>query len=272
MKQVSIEDAYLWAQRFIAREWRLILPVAFALMALPPLMLDLLMPQSVPMILAAATQSNNPAQAIGVLRWLVPVFIVIFLIASIGGLAITALALLPGTSVREALVLALRRLGVLVASLLLVAVGELLVVILVSALAAFGGLSQLGLQSLLLGVMMGIALFAGVRLIPLVPMIVRRRIGPISAIRESWMMTSGAFWRVLGAVLVYLIGAIVVMIALSNGVGAMLLLLGKAVGAPELGKALNAVFGRGLAALIGVGLHLLAAAIYRQLDGSMRGT
>lgn len=271
MKPLSVENAFLWAQRFIVREWRLVLPVAFAFLALPPLTLDLLMPQSVPLILAAATQTNNPALAMGVMRWLLPLVLAIFLIGAGGGLAITALALVPEISVREALTLALRRVGVLISSLLLIVVGELAVVTAIGVVAGFARLTPVGLQSLLLGATAGVALFVAIRLVPLVPLIVRRRIGPISAIRESWLMTAGAFWRVFGAVGVYLIGSLVVIVALSAGIGAILLLFGKAVGAPELGVALNAVFGRGLAALVGLGFHLLAAAIFRQLDQSSSG-
>jgi hypothetical protein len=272
VKPLSIEDAYFWAQRFVVREWRLALPVVFAFLALPQLMLDLLIPGSTRAQLALALQANNLAAMMTVMRWLFPVTLIVLLIGAVGGLAICALALQPGISVREALVLAVRRLGVFIGSQLLLAGGAVLVMIAVLVLVRFGQLKPAGAQSLLLGIMLGLALFVGVRLVPLMPLIVRRRVGPVSALRESWMMTAGAFWRIFGAIAIYLIGTIVVMVALSTGVGALLLLIGKMVGQPELGLVLDMVFQRAVAAVAAAGAYLLVVAIFRQLDGSMRGT
>ncbi|HWI84981.1 MAG TPA: glycerophosphoryl diester phosphodiesterase membrane domain-containing protein [Sphingomonas sp.] len=272
MKPLSIEDAYLWAQRFVAREWKLILPVALAFMALPPLMLDLLIPQSAWAMLTTATQTKNAAAAMSTLAWLVPLQLIVLLFATAGGLAITALALQPAISVGEALALALRRLGVLIGAVLLLLAGALLLALAVGMIAASARLGPAIIQSLLTGALAGIALFIGARLIPLVPLIVRRRVGPVSAIRESWLMTEGASWRIFAAIVIYFIGAMVVMLALSTGVGAILLLIGKAAGLPELGLVLVAVFERSLAALIGAGSSLLAAGLFRQLDNGTRGT
>lgn len=271
MKSFSIEDAYLWVQRFVAREWRLLLPVAFAFMALPGLILELPMLQSAVATFRTATQMQNPAIAAPVMQWLAPVMVVILLIGALGGLAVTAMALVPGVSVREAIAIGLRRLGVLVLSLLAVIVMEMAVAMFAGLIFGLARPNAVGLQSLLSLVLVCFGVFVGVRFLPLVPMIVRRRLGPISALRESWIMTQGSFWRILGAAAIYLLGALVVMLALSTGIGAILLLLGRAIGLPELGSALTAVFEQGVAALIATGFHLLAAAIFLQLDRSSRG-
>jgi len=102
-------------------------------------------------------------------------------------------------------------------------------------------------------------------------MIVRRRIGPISALRETWLLTQGAFWRLFAAAAIYMVGAMVVMLALSAGFGSLILMLGKAAGANELADAANAVFQQVIGALLALGFHLVAAAVFRQLDGPSRG-
>ncbi|WP_162875413.1 glycerophosphoryl diester phosphodiesterase membrane domain-containing protein [Sphingomonas crusticola] len=268
MKSFSIEEAYLWAQRFFAREWRLLLPVAFAFIAFPPLLFDFLVPASASATLSAAVQTNNAVLALSVIRWLLPLMLIFYLLGSIGGLTITALALAPGISVQEALLLALRRLAVLVGSQLLLIAAAMAVAILLG----MSRLAPLGVQAFLFGLVIGLSIFVGVRLVLLMPMIVHRHIGPISAIRESWIMTAGTFWRLFATIIFYLLGAFIVMLALSSAVGSVLLLLGKAIGASELGVALNAVFVRALVAVATLGLNLLGVGIFRQLDGAIKGS
>jgi hypothetical protein len=271
VKRLSIEEAYLWAQRLAAREWRLLMPVGFAFMGLPGLILNVPQLQSAWAVLTSAAQTHNPALAEPIMQWLIPLMLVIFLIGTIGGLAVTALALIPGISVREAILLAFRRVPVLVASLVLLLLGEMIVAVLIGIVFGLARLNVMAQQSLLTGVLLGFGLFVAIRLFPLVPMIVQRRIGPISALRESWMLSQGAFWRIFAAAAIYLVGALVVMIALSTGVGAILLLLGKAAGVPELGNVLNIVFGQAVTALAAVGLYLVAASVFLQLDRPNRG-
>lgn len=272
MKRLSIEEVFAWTQGFVAREWRLLVPVALAFLALPPLVMDLLVPQAVWDALTHAVQIQNPQTAEGAIRIVFPAILVVLVLAAFGGLAITAMALLPGISVREALVLALRRLLTMLGALLLVAVGQLALAMVLAIILAAAHLVGPASQSLLVGIVMGVSLFVTIRLIALSPMIVTRRISALSAIRESWLLSRGAFWRILGAVLVYTIGALVVMIALDYAVGAIIALAAQAIGAVDLGRALIAVFQRGVAGLLALGLHLLIAAIFRQLnDAPIRG-
>ena len=272
VKRLSIEEAFAWTQSFVAREWRLLLPVALAFLALPPLTMDLLVPPAVWDTLTHAVEAQNPQAAAGAMRIALPAMAAVLAVAAFGGLTITAMALLPGISVREALLLALRRLLPMFGALLLVAAGQLgLAMILTMAFAA-AHLIGPGPQSLLVGVVMGVSLLVTVRLVALAPMIVTRRVSALSAIRESWFLSRGAFWRILAAILIYAVGAGVVMFALDYGVGILLTLSAQAVGAVELGRALIAVFERGIGGLLALGLHLLIAAIFRQLnDAPIRG-
>ena len=47
MTSLSIEEAFQWTQRLVAREWKLLLPVAFAFLAVPQLAFNLLMPTAI---------------------------------------------------------------------------------------------------------------------------------------------------------------------------------------------------------------------------------
>lgn len=272
MKRLLIEEVFAWTQSFAAREWRLLVPVALAFLALPPLMMDLLVPQSVLDTLLQAMQSHNPQAASGPMGLVLPVMVAVLVTATFGGLAITAMALIPGLSVGEALSLALRRLLTMLGALLVIAAGQLGVLVLLSVIFGVAHLVSAGAQSLLLGCVMGVSLFVTVRLVSLAPMIVTRRISAFSAIRESWHISRGGFWRILGVILVYTVGSLVVMIALNYAIGAMIALAAQAAGMKELGSALIAVFQRGVGALLALGLHILIAGIFRQLnDAPIRG-
>jgi len=272
VKRLSIEEVFAWTQSFIAREWRLLIPVALAFFVLPPLTMDLLLPEQVANNFNIAVQTQNPQAFAEAMRVMMPAMALVLLVSSFGGLTIAALALIPGISVREALALALRRFPVMVGAVLLVALGQLALATVVMILLTALRVSSAGEQSLLFGVILGISLFVTIRLITLAPMIVARRVSVVSAIRESWYVSQGAFWRILGTVLIYAIGAMVVSYALDFAVGVLLTLSAKAAGAVELGRALVALFRRSIGGLLALGLHLLVAAIFRQLnDAPIRG-
>lgn len=264
MQRVSIERTFLWAQRFGAREWRLLLPVALAFLALPPLVLDLTVPERVWTVMAAAPVVP-PALLLRAAGWVMLLGLAMFVIHAIGTLTITALALVPRISVREAIGVGAARIPALIGCVALVFCALLLVAIVASILFAMAGVSALTLQGLVTGVIMGAGLFAFARLSPLVPVLVERRAGPLAAMQLSWRMTQGSFWRVLGTLALYLIGSLVVLLALRTAIGAVLLLVMKLAGVPELGVALTAVLFRVGTALVNAGLYVLIAGLYREL-------
>jgi hypothetical protein len=62
VKRVSVEQAFLWAQAFVAREWRLLVPVALAFMALPPLLVDLIAPDAAKAVMVPMDIESGKAQ------------------------------------------------------------------------------------------------------------------------------------------------------------------------------------------------------------------
>jgi len=270
VKSVSIEDAFQSAQSFVAREWRLLVPLAFALLAVPQLAFNLLVPVEIAQALAKGDAQLAMA-AFKKFPWVSPAAIGIELITLAGVLAITALALVPRISVGEAISLGFKRLFVMVAVLLLLSFAMLMLLVILATIGQLlGALAKI--QTLLLLVLIGLVSFAlWIRLIALPAVIVASRAGPIASIRLAWELSAGAFWPMLGCLLIYTIGGQVVVLALTFVLGAILALLCKAVGVAALGPVLAIVVASLAGALFWAGFNVLAVALYRQLGGPIRG-
>jgi hypothetical protein len=268
VKSLSIEDALQWTQRFVAREWKLLLPVAFAFLALPPMTLRLLLPPQI----ANAMTPQALAPLLASVPWLLPAELFVALITLVGGLAIVALALVPRISVREALGLAFQRLLVCVAALILLALSVVIVATIAAIPLQFSKLALEPQQAILICIIIGLGLFLSIRLIVLGPVVIASRAGPIASIRLAWELTSGAFWRLLGAALVYGVGGTVVVAASAFALGTIFALGAKAVGAPDLGPLFYTIYLQLITAIFWTGFHVMIVALYRQLGGAIRGT
>jgi hypothetical protein len=268
---LSIEQAFASVQRTAAREWRLLLPVALAFFALPPLLFDLLVPAGEQQAVMQAMRGGDPRALNAFASRMLPLGLLIAVTSMIGSLALTALTLIPRISVAEALARAGRRLWVEVAAVLLLFAGFLLAAMVAALLFAFGGMASPAHYTLLSGLLLGLFLVVGVRMSVRHGVIVQRQVRPVSAIRESLVLTQGSFWRLLLGFMIYFVGGIVVLFALNMALGTVLLLGGRLMGAAELGITLTLVVSRLLTALFLGGLTLLNAAFYRQLDGASSG-
>jgi len=257
--KLSTEQAFGWAQAMAAREWRLMLPVAFAFFALPGLLLDVALPDATRVLLPGA-----PVDAAAQGRALLA-FAATLAVNLVGSLALSALALVPGISVGEAIGRAFRRVPSLAGALLLVAAALLAGALMAALLLGGARAGPAAAQGLLLLLLLIAGGAVWVRLSLLTPLLVEQALGPAAALRRSWRMTAGLFWPILGALAAYLIGGTVVLVALSSAVGATLTLLARAMGVGPVGLVLAAVIFRGLAATISMGFQLVVAGLYRQL-------
>src|SRR5690625_3869756 len=94
----------------------------------------------------------------------------------------------------------------------------------------------IGLASVLLGLLGGLALFAwiGIRIYLAMPIVVLERLGPGRALARSWRLTQGNWWRMLGIVALTLLivfgVSLILMIALSLLAGLPLVLAGGDLG------------------------------------------
>lgn len=262
MATLSISEAWNESAGFARREAQLLFPVAFLLMALPSAVMQLFTPQTVP------GQLPEPG------LWLafLPVVIVLSLV---GTLAITHLALKPGSSVAEALQLGARRFIFLLGAALLVSVAGGLLVLPLAIIATILGGATTGAPTpaavgLLILFCLPVLVFFWVRLVLMTPVAAAESGGPIAIVRRSWALTSGRFWPLLG----FLILCVIVLFVLSIAVGAIGgLLIFVIAGAPEPGSLamlfvllLSAVVN----AIVGALLAVVLARIYAQLAGPGR--
>lgn len=228
--------------------------VSLAFLMLPALAVQLLVP-------GLQGMAQDAAGMAALMGWMAPVA----LIALFGGAALTALALVPGISVGEALRLAAQRFWVVLLAMLLVGVIMVIGLTIFSFAGTLAGFSQEGLTALatVLTLLAGVAL--GARFLPLVPVAVLSRGGPVLALRHSWTLTAGHFWRLLGtSMLMLFLGLLVLTIARQTILGlAMLLAL-----ASDAGQVINAVATL-LLVLISTSIstycYVLIAGVYKQL-------
>jgi membrane-anchored glycerophosphoryl diester phosphodiesterase (GDPDase) len=85
-------------------------------------------------------------------------------------------------------------------------------------------------SSLLVLLFVPAVLYLAVRLLPLVPIVANSDHGPITALKRSFAMTRGNFWKLLGFVLLLAIAFLVAGVAISAVVGTLVTL---AFGRPE---------------------------------------
>lgn len=256
--KLSIGDAASWAAAFLKREGWLVMPVALAFLALPPLAAQLLLP-TVAM----------PAMEVGKLDlrlfWMLPVA----LIGLVGGVAITAMALRPGISVGEALALAARRMPMVIGAwaifFLLLTVVAMLILVLISFAGQMAGATPQSLTGLGVGVTMGLFLVAMARLLLLVPVVVDSDLGPVAAIRRTWTLSGGWFWRLLGVILLLTFAAGLISLAAGQAIGAVTLLLDRLTGAAPLFGSIGAVVLASIGAGLSAFFYILVSGIYRQI-------
>jgi hypothetical protein len=257
MATLSINEAWNETAAFAKREAHLLFPVAFLLISLPGAVLQALIPPAVP---GAAPQPG---------LWMAAIPVAI-LLSLIGTLAITHLALRPGSSVGESLQLGARRFIHLLGAVILVGLGGAALMFVI-AIASSGVGAAIGdpRSGIAVAVMLLLALptilFFWVRLMLMTPVAAAESGGPIAIIARSWALTRGHFWPLLGFVIVL----IILLLVLSIAVGAIGGLIAYAIaGAPRPGSLamfavllLSALFNAVVSALFATFL----ARIYAQL-------
>ena len=264
---LSISDATTSAQGFLRREWRLTLPVALALMAIPAVCVELLAPDATPVPAGDVQAAYASLAAAAQMRLLIA--IPALLCVMLGGLAISSLALVPGISVGEALRVGARRLPKLLGAALL-AGGMAVVAGAVAALVLFAitgvpsqsapAQTSTGITVMILAMMAVMARFCLIT-----PIVADTGAGPIAAVRRSWALSKGNFWRLLALLSIMLMAMLVVTFAIQSAIGVVILLLGRATGFTGLADGLVAIVGACISAGVNMLLWILLTAVYRQL-------
>ena len=222
MRRLSISAAWDESKAIFARDGQLLMAVALALVAFPATINGLLNPTGV-------NASETP-------WWIDLIAVVASLVALGGQLALIRLALGPSITVGGAIAHGMRRLPIYFLAVLMLVVGLFLLAIRLALLLSVLGVPinqrpvpmspALGIVSI--GVLL-LVIVVGVRLIMSSSVASAEDVGPLQILKRSWRLTSGNFWPLLGFLLIFLVGTIVLLTAVGSATSvAVRLTLGSA--------------------------------------------
>ena len=257
MTKLSLTLAWTETSAFVRREASLLAPVALAFAGLPSILFDVTRP------LPAEAAAN------GVGAWGL-VAVLTMLLSAIGTLAITALALRPGMSVREALALAARRLLPVLAGAALIGVAMFLLALppVMVAVLAGGSANPQSLTATTVLILSVMLLVSAVRMLPLSAVAVQERVGPVALLKRSWRLTRGHALKLLGFILLALVAAGLLLFAVTAVLSILATLIEGGAPAPgSLGALLLIIAQALITALFTVHFQAMTARIYAQLAG-----
>ncbi|NNC46947.1 MAG: hypothetical protein HKO13_00745 [Sphingomonas sp.] len=273
MANLSISKAWDDSRPIIANDGNLMFAVALATIVLPGTLLFMMDPTA-----GDITAQSSEAAA----DWsMFLVSLIGGLIGIIGSIAISYLALTPGTTVGNALRRGLKRFWVTIGAVLIMMVPLVIVAIfaaLVTVVAGGGDLEAMSrassgeLESMsgtvlaIVLLIVVVAVILAVRLSLLTPIIATEEHGPLQSLLRSWHLTKGHFWRLLAFFLLVAIGALLVL----GGIGLIATLaLALIFGDPEpmsIGALAYGLVSTVLQAAVTVVYLVMVARIYRQLS------
>jgi hypothetical protein len=261
--RLPISSVWEETMAFVRREWALLAPVALALLGISNAVSDLT---------AGAMGPNGPA---GAPAWTIVVFILTILVSQFGQLALMAMALMPGISVREALGIGLRRLPKLIAITLILGLAGALLVIPFAAYMAANGIDAatspanlpLG-ASFLLMMLLWVMVWVFVRLLPLNAALMDRDLPVMELLRHSFATTRGHFAVLFGLSALFMLVSLIATTAASAVFGTLFGLLGKATGLDAMGAIIGALAGGAAAAMLGMISAVFVAKLYRALTAA----
>lgn len=263
MRRVSISAAWDEARVILARDGSLLITVALALVALPSVISNLL------------GGGNGPTR--GQQPLLIDfIALVVSLIALAGQLALIRLAIGPSITVGSAITHGLRRMPVYFLAVLILVVALFIIALpCVFVLGALGvplnarpiPLSGPVLICILL--YFAIAIFFAVRLLMSSAVASAEDVGPVAILKRSWQLTVGQFWPLFGFLIIFIIGAIVLLFAVGSAIGTLVVLLMGPVQPMSAGALIIALVQALFSAAITTLFAVMIARIYLQLrDGA----
>lgn len=260
MRSLSISAAWEETRAILARDGGLLMTVALALVALPSAVSNLVNPNGM-------SSSATP-------WWVDLVAFLCSVIALAGQLSLVRLAIGPSITVGAAIAHGLRRMPIyFVAVLMLVLALFLLAIPCVILLGALGVpltakpipvTMPVVLVSLLF---VALILFFAVRLLMSSPVASAEDVGPVAILRRSWILTAGHWWPLFGFLLIFVIAALILLMAVGSAVGAVVILLMGPVQPMSAGALIVALVQALISAGITTLFAVMLARIYLQLTG-----
>jgi hypothetical protein len=259
MRALSISAAWEESRAILVRDGQLFIAVALALIVFPSAVSGLVNPRGL-------GTSGTPL-------WIDLLTIVASLIGLAGQLAMIRLALGRSVSVGEAITHGLRRLPVYFFSVLLVVTALLIVAVPLGFVLAAMGISVQPNTSPPPGLMVAGLLYAAlvcfvlVRMILAAPVASGEPAGPITIIRRSWSLTAGHWWPLFGFLLLFIVAAIIVLLAVASATGVVANLLFGSIQPMSASALVVALIQALVGAAITTLFMVMLARIYLQLSG-----
>lgn len=260
MRHLSISAAWDETKAILSHDGGLLMTVAVALIALPQLISGLLNPGG----MSASTAG-----------WLDLVAFVASVVTLAGQLALIRLAIGPSITVGSAIAHGLKRMPIYFVSILLLVLGLFILAIpVVFVLGALGvplnsrPIPVSGPVIVASLLFIAVLLFFGVRLLMSSAVASAEDAGPIRILTRSWGLTRGHWWPLFGFLTIFIVGALVLLIAVGAAVGAVVALL---LGAPQPMSAAALLIGlvqAFVSAAVTTLFAVMLARIYLQLSGS----
>lgn len=220
MSSLSIGRAWDEAKAALSANRKLIVPVALGLVLLPAVIVSMIEPRVAP--------GEQPPPG----AWML-VALAMVIVMLVGELAIVLLVNGWRGSVGEAIGKAARRTPTFILAALSLAVPVVLIFSVLLALSGvgtsapgqidwtnFGGMGWL----VLLGCVL-VLFFIAIRLLPLIAVVACEQTGPFAALKRSFALTSGHFWRLLGFLLLLMVAFLIVAVTVGAVVGGLVTLL-----------------------------------------------
>ena len=225
MGSLSIGKAWDEARAALQSGRRLLVPVALGLLLLPAVIVAMVQPP-----VAAGEQAEAGS-------WML-IALLMLIVMILGQIAIVLLVNGWRGSVGEAIARAARRTPTMIAAALIIMVPVVLILAVLLSVAAVGtsgsgdfNLASLNLAgTLVLLLCLLLLIYLSVRLLPMIAAVAAESIGPVAAIKRSFALTRGNFWRLFAFVLVIMIAFLVIAMVSGAVLGSLITVL---LGRPE---------------------------------------
>jgi len=259
MVDLSISKAWDETKAVLAHDGRLFASISLALVGLPSAIVSLFAPQGM--------GTGAPA-------WITILAFVFMLLSIIGQLALIRLALKPSITVAGAIDRGARRMPFYLTSALILVAGLLIVAVPFGIAAKAMGVPLDSMQEsfppagwLLLLLFIAVCLFLAVRMMMTTPVASAEKVGPIAIIQRSWELTKGYTGRLIGFLLMIILGAVIVLMVVAIVAGSLAaMLLGPAEAMSASALFIGIVQGLFQAAFTAI-FAVMLARIYVQLSG-----
>ncbi len=259
-RHLSISRAWDETRAIFARDGRLFVAVALALIVLPGILVVLTTPES-----GSGEEQDALSQVLQLIAGLVGI---------LGQLALVRLALGPTTTVGGAIAHGARRfLPLLGALLLLILTVAILILPIIMMSGGAGALnrgaaaSPSGAAALAILLVVILVLALSVKFMVAAAVASAEPVGPIAILKRSWALTNGHYWKLLGLLLLLAIAVLVLMLAAGTIGGILARIVTPDLEPFSVGALVLALFAAFVQGVFTVLSSVMLARVYVQLAG-----